>query len=264
MLPEVRDSAGDFGVADAALGGNSDPGRRGRSAGRRVRAGLLQTRRCEVDLWHGMFCAGEYRRRRARVAEPVARDKRLSRIGSDNAYAIEGSIFIAGAVVQWLRDALGVIAQRRGYRSAGENREARGRTLFRARLHRTGRALLGPRCARRDPGPHARHGRGRDRARRARLPSATRRAIFSKPWRRDMKAAGLDAPAALKVDGGMVRNDWFCQRLADLTGLPSTVRKSPKPPRWAPPISRVSRAACSGTRTISPPAGRSTAGLNLQ
>ncbi|MBV9542710.1 MAG: glycerol kinase, partial [Alphaproteobacteria bacterium] len=23
-----------------------------------------------------------------------------------------------------------------------------------------------------------------------------------------------------KVDGGMVRNDWFCQRLADLTGLP--------------------------------------------
>ena len=25
---------------------------------------------------------------------------------------------------------------------------------------------------------------------------------------------------ALKVDGGMVRNDWFCQRLADLTGLP--------------------------------------------
>jgi glycerol kinase len=36
----------------------------------------------------------------------------------------------------------------------------------------------------------------------------------------DMKHAGLNAPAALKVDGGMVRNDWFCQRLADLTGLP--------------------------------------------
>jgi glycerol kinase len=37
---------------------------------------------------------------------------------------------------------------------------------------------------------------------------------------RDMRDAGLDAPKALKVDGGMVRNDWFCQRLADLTGLP--------------------------------------------
>ncbi len=37
---------------------------------------------------------------------------------------------------------------------------------------------------------------------------------------RDMRAIGLAPPAALKVDGGMVQNDWFCQRLADLTGLP--------------------------------------------
>jgi glycerol kinase len=37
---------------------------------------------------------------------------------------------------------------------------------------------------------------------------------------KDMKRSGLRAPKALKVDGGMVRNDWFCQRLADLTGLP--------------------------------------------
>jgi glycerol kinase len=33
---------------------------------------------------------------------------------------------------------------------------------------------------------------------------------------RDMNGA----PKSLKVDGGMVKNDWFCQRLADLTGLP--------------------------------------------
>ncbi|HSZ11365.1 MAG TPA: FGGY-family carbohydrate kinase, partial [Rhizomicrobium sp.] len=37
---------------------------------------------------------------------------------------------------------------------------------------------------------------------------------------RDMSDAGLGAPSAMKVDGGMVQNDWFCQRLADLTGLP--------------------------------------------
>jgi glycerol kinase len=36
----------------------------------------------------------------------------------------------------------------------------------------------------------------------------------------DMKTAGLSKLRALKVDGGMVGNDWFCQRLADLTGLP--------------------------------------------
>jgi glycerol kinase len=34
----------------------------------------------------------------------------------------------------------------------------------------------------------------------------------------DMHHAGLGAPQALKVDGGMTVNDRFCQRLADLTG----------------------------------------------
>jgi glycerol kinase len=37
--------------------------------------------------------------------------------------------------------------------------------------------------------------------------------------RRDMRASGIGL-RRLKVDGGMVSNDWFCQRLADLTGLP--------------------------------------------
>jgi glycerol kinase len=36
----------------------------------------------------------------------------------------------------------------------------------------------------------------------------------------DMAAAGLGSPAALRVDGGMVVNDLFCQWLADLTGRP--------------------------------------------
>ena len=37
---------------------------------------------------------------------------------------------------------------------------------------------------------------------------------------RDARSTGLGRLKVLKVDGGMVRNDWFCQRLADLTGLP--------------------------------------------
>jgi glycerol kinase len=36
----------------------------------------------------------------------------------------------------------------------------------------------------------------------------------------DLRHAGLKRLTRLKVDGGMVKNDWFCQRLADLTGLP--------------------------------------------
>jgi len=35
----------------------------------------------------------------------------------------------------------------------------------------------------------------------------------------DLRRAGLKRLSRLKVDGGMVTNNWFCQRLADLTGL---------------------------------------------
>src|SRR6185437_15220310 len=41
---------------------------------------------------------------------PRSRNRLLATALSGNDYAIEGSIFIAGAVVQWLRDAMGVIA----------------------------------------------------------------------------------------------------------------------------------------------------------
>ena len=58
-------------------------------------------------------------------------------------YAIEGSIFIAGAVVQWLRDELGVIASAPESEALAQARQAGGRALFRACFYRPGRALLG-------------------------------------------------------------------------------------------------------------------------
>jgi glycerol kinase len=36
----------------------------------------------------------------------------------------------------------------------------------------------------------------------------------------DMAAAGMDVPPRLRVDGGMVANDWLCQNLADLCACP--------------------------------------------
>ena len=36
----------------------------------------------------------------------------------------------------------------------------------------------------------------------------------------DMKGAGLTAPTELRVDGGMVANNWFAQNLSDLLGRP--------------------------------------------
>jgi glycerol kinase len=36
----------------------------------------------------------------------------------------------------------------------------------------------------------------------------------------DMAVAGMDVPPRLRVDGGMVANDWLCQNLADLCDCP--------------------------------------------
>ena len=156
------------------------------------------------------------------VATP-SRNKLIStacyRAKGQTAYAIEGSIFIAGAVVQWLRDAVGVI------RTAAEI-EALARTAKTADGLYFVPAFTGLGAPYWDPDARgAIVGLTRD-AGAAEIARAALDAVCYQTrdlldaMARDMKAAGLGAPAALKVDGGMVKNDWFCQRLADLTGLP--------------------------------------------
>ena len=138
--------------------------------------------------------------------------------GGQTAYAIEGSIFVAGAVVQWLRDALGLI------RDSGEV-EALAASAKSAEGLYLVPAFTGLGAPYWDPAARgAILGLTRDmgaaEVARAALDSVcfqTRDLLDA--MTRDMRAGGLGAPSLLKVDGGMVRNDGFCQRLADLTGL---------------------------------------------
>ncbi len=66
MLPEMRDCAADFGMTAPGLFGPAaaDPRRRRRPAGGDGGAGLFPAGDAEVDLWHRLFRAAEYRRRR--------------------------------------------------------------------------------------------------------------------------------------------------------------------------------------------------------
>jgi glycerol kinase len=133
-------------------------------------------------------------------------------------YAIEGSIFVAGAVVQWLRDALGL------FRAAHEI-EALARTARPAEGLYVVPAFTGLGAPYWDPAARgAILGLTRDMGAaeiaRAALDSVclqTRDLLEA--MAADLAAARRPAPSVLKVDGGMVANDWFCQRLADLTGL---------------------------------------------
>jgi glycerol kinase len=130
-------------------------------------------------------------------------------------YAIEGAIFVAGAAIQWLRDGLKLM------RSAAES-EALARAADPAQ-----RIYMVP----------AFTGLGApwwDAAARASLVGLTREAGAAELARaaleasafqtRDlleaMAADGAARAASLRVDGGMVVNDWAMQALADIAGVP--------------------------------------------
>ena len=98
----------------------------------------------EEHLRHRLLHADAHRRAlpRPRANGLVTTPRRAAR-RRRREYALEGSVFIAGAVVQWLRDGLRAItAQRRG-RGARRERARHRRRDVRAGLHRPGRAATG-------------------------------------------------------------------------------------------------------------------------
>jgi len=219
-LPEVRDSSGNFGESDPSLLGAPIPilG----VAGDQQAAAFGQA--CfnpgDVKSTYGTGCFALVN---TGSKVPTSKNRLLAtsafRIGKRTAYAIEGSIFVAGAVVQWLRDAVGVI-------KSAEEIEALARTAKDVHGLYFVPAFTGLGAPYWDPDARgAIIGLTRDMGSAEIARAALDAVCFQtrdllEAMAKDMKRSGLGAPKALKVDGGMVRNDWFCQRLADLTGLP--------------------------------------------
>ncbi len=135
-------------------------------------------------------------------------------------YALEGSIFIAGAAVQWLRDGLGLIerADQAGDMAAAAQAEASvylvpaftglGAPHWDAQARG---ALYG---LTRDTGP-------RELARAALEAVCYQTHDLWVAMQADWAAAGREhEPATLRVDGGMVASDWTLQFLADILDAP--------------------------------------------
>jgi glycerol kinase len=130
------------------------------------------------------------------------------------AYALEGSIFIAGAAVQWLRDGLGLIA-------AATDTEALARSV-----PDSGGVQFVPALA----GLGAPHWAPEARGLITGLSSGTTKAHLVRATLEAMGQQTADLVDALKadglpvrllhVDGGMVANDWLCQDLGDSLGTP--------------------------------------------
>ena len=139
------------------------------------------------------------------------------RLNGKPTFAIEGSIFVAGAAVQWLRDALKLVEQ------AGDT-EAIAR-----KIENTGGVYLVPAFVGLGApywDPEARgaligltRDSGIDQVVRATLESvAYQTQDLMNAMAGDIQGDGR--PSAVRVDGGMVANDWVCQFLADMLNLP--------------------------------------------
>ena len=98
-------------------------------------------------------------------------------------YALEGSVFIGGAVVQWLRDGLHVVREARRDRSAGAKRSRYRRCFRRPGICRARGAALGPVRARRHLRAHPRHDFRAHRACSTRSRSPSRARTCSPPCR---------------------------------------------------------------------------------
>jgi glycerol kinase len=126
-------------------------------------------------------------------------------------YALEGSIFVAGAAVKWLRDGLGVIAH------ASETDSMATRVLDSHGVYMVP-AFVGLGAPYWDPEARgAIFGLTLD-ATGAHLARAALEAVAyqSRDLVQAMVADGSAAPATMRVDGGMTANDWLCQFLADI------------------------------------------------
>jgi glycerol kinase len=137
------------------------------------------------------------------------------RLDGKTSYAVEGSIFVAGAAVKWLRDGLGLITH------ASETDDMATRAADNGGVYMVP-AFVGLGAPHWDPdarglicgltlGSSAAH------IARAALESVgdqTRDLVDA------MIPDGAAAPGALRIDGGMAANDWLCQFLADILEAP--------------------------------------------
>ena len=138
--------------------------------------------------------------------------------GEAAAYALEASIFVTGAAVQWLRDGLGIVEEAGETRGPGRLARRQRRRLLRPGADRARLAPLGPLRARHDRRPHPRQrprppgagGAGGDR-----LPDGRRGAGGG--------GGGGERLTELKADGGAIANRWLMQFQADVLGAPVVV-----------------------------------------
>jgi glycerol kinase len=218
MLPEVKDSAADFGESRADLfGGRPIPilGVAGDQQAATVGQACFRPGMLKSTYGTGCFAVlntGE---------KPVVSRNRLLttiayQLDGKPTYALEGSIFVAGAVVQWLRDGLKIIREARETQPLAEAADPNQHVYLVPAFTGLGAPYWDAECRGAIFG--LTRGTGPAELARAALESV------GYQTRDLLDAMTADYPGAsdvvLRVDGGMTASDWGMQFLADILGAP--------------------------------------------
>jgi len=219
LMPDVKDCAAEYGVTDKELFGVPIPilGVAGDQQAATVGQACFQPGMVKSTYGTGCFAllnTGEQAvTSRNRLLTTIA-----YQLDGRRTFALEGSIFIAGAAVQWLRDGLKIIKR------AGDTAELARKADAAQRVYLVP-AFVGLGAPHWDPGARgALYGitRGTTAAEiaKAALESVGYQTRDLLDAMRGDWAAGEATRPILRVDGGMVASNWTMQFLADILDAP--------------------------------------------
>ena len=217
ILPGVKDCAAEFGHTDPALLGAAIPilGVAGDQQAATIGQACFQPGMMKSTYGTGCFAllnTGDV---------PVASQNRLLttvayQLDGKPTYALEGAIFIAGAVVQWLRDGVGLITDAGQTQAMAEAADRGQDVIMVPAFTGLGAPYWAPDCRgaifglTRNSGPN-------EFARAALESVGFQTRDLLEAMQADMGRIGEQV---LRVDGGMTASDWTMQFLADITGAP--------------------------------------------
>jgi glycerol kinase len=212
LLPVVRDSSEVYGTTDPALFGQALPiaGIAGDQQAALIGQACFQPGMAKSTYGTGCFLLLNTGDTAVTSANRMLTTPAY-RIGGRITYAMEGSIFVAGAAVKWLRDGLKVIA------SAADTAAAAASVPENHGVYMVP-AFVGLGAPHWDPAARGLlcgltlDTTGAHLARAALESIAYQTLDLTQAMRRD----GARRAEAIRVDGGMAANDWFCQFLADV------------------------------------------------
>ncbi len=219
LLPEIRDTGDDYGSTAPELFGDAIP--IAGVAGDQQAAAIGQA--CfRPGMVKSTYGTGAFALLHTGATPSVSRHRLLTtvayRLGGETAYALEGSIFIAGAAVQWLRDRLRAVGTASETQRLAECADPRQRLYFVPAFAGLGAPYWAPEARGALCGLTAECG----------LPEIARATLEAVGYQtRDLveamaKDCGL-AIEKLRVDGGMAASDWTMQFLADI--LPARIER---------------------------------------